>query len=161
MSQNNADVVSWIRGVMGADHIDHNHAADLDGGQPATATCTITMREPVIRTASAPTPTSYLTVALLLIVGFMCFEVIVGIWAHSLALLSDAGHMLTDAELWGSPHRDPARAAPDGRSPDVWDVASRSAERAGQRRCAARAPLLVTYEAISRLIDPRLSPARS
>src|SRR5262252_5220500 len=39
----------------------------------------------------------YLTVALLLIVGFMVFEVVAGIVAHSLALLSDAGHMLTDA----------------------------------------------------------------
>jgi cobalt-zinc-cadmium efflux system protein len=39
----------------------------------------------------------YLTIALLLIVGFMAFEVVVGIMAHSLALLSDAGHMLTDA----------------------------------------------------------------
>jgi len=32
-----------------------------------------------------------------LIVGFMAFEVVVGILAHSLALLSDAAHMLTDA----------------------------------------------------------------
>src|SRR5262252_5982958 len=39
----------------------------------------------------------YLTLALVLIVGFMAFEVVVGIVAHSLALLSDAGHMLTDA----------------------------------------------------------------
>ncbi len=39
----------------------------------------------------------YLTIALVLIVGFMVFEIIVGIVAHSLALLSDAGHMLTDA----------------------------------------------------------------
>jgi cobalt-zinc-cadmium efflux system protein len=39
----------------------------------------------------------YLTIALLLIVGLMAFEVVVGILAHSLALLSDAGHMLTDA----------------------------------------------------------------
>jgi cobalt-zinc-cadmium efflux system protein len=39
----------------------------------------------------------YLTIALALIVGFMIFEIIVGIVAHSLALLSDAGHMLTDA----------------------------------------------------------------
>jgi len=39
----------------------------------------------------------YLTVALALIVGFMVFEVAIGIVAHSLALLSDAGHMLTDA----------------------------------------------------------------
>src|SRR5499427_6955565 len=39
----------------------------------------------------------YLTIALILIVGFMAFEIVVGILAHSLALLSDAGHMLTDA----------------------------------------------------------------
>ncbi|HZS10976.1 MAG TPA: cation diffusion facilitator family transporter [Nitrospirales bacterium] len=39
----------------------------------------------------------YLTIALALIIGFMAFEIIVGVVAHSLALLSDAGHMLTDA----------------------------------------------------------------
>ena len=38
-----------------------------------------------------------LAIALALIVGLMVVEVVVGIVAHSLALLSDAGHMLTDA----------------------------------------------------------------
>jgi cobalt-zinc-cadmium efflux system protein len=38
-----------------------------------------------------------LTIALALIVGFMAVEVVAGIAAHSLALLSDAAHMLTDA----------------------------------------------------------------
>jgi cobalt-zinc-cadmium efflux system protein len=38
-----------------------------------------------------------LSIALALIVGFMAVEVVVGILAHSLALLSDAAHMLTDA----------------------------------------------------------------
>ena len=38
-----------------------------------------------------------LAIALALIVGFMAVEVVVGILAHSLALLSDAAHMLTDA----------------------------------------------------------------
>src|SRR5579884_3765970 len=38
-----------------------------------------------------------LQVALILIAGFMAAEVVVGILVHSLALLSDAGHMLTDA----------------------------------------------------------------
>ncbi len=38
-----------------------------------------------------------LTIALLLIVGFMSVEVVAGIVASSLALLSDAAHMLTDA----------------------------------------------------------------
>ena len=38
-----------------------------------------------------------LSIALALIVSFMVVEVVVGILAHSLALLSDAAHMLTDA----------------------------------------------------------------
>src|SRR5271167_4332119 len=38
-----------------------------------------------------------LSVALGLIVAFMAVEVAAGVVAHSLALLSDAGHMLTDA----------------------------------------------------------------
>ena len=38
-----------------------------------------------------------LVAALALIVAFMAAEVVVGILAHSLALLSDAAHMLTDA----------------------------------------------------------------
>ena len=42
-----------------------------------------------------------LTIALALIAAFMCAEVIAGILAHSLALLSDAGHMLTDAAALG------------------------------------------------------------
>lgn len=44
---------------------------------------------------------SKLLFALALIVGFMCVEVVVGILASSLALLSDAGHMLTDAAAIG------------------------------------------------------------
>jgi cobalt-zinc-cadmium efflux system protein len=39
----------------------------------------------------------WLTIALALIVAFMAVEVVAGILAHSLALLSDAAHMLTDA----------------------------------------------------------------
>jgi polyisoprenoid-binding protein YceI len=39
----------------------------------------------------------YLAIALALIVGFMLTEVIVGVIASSLVLISDAGHMLTDA----------------------------------------------------------------
>ena len=46
---------------------------------------------------SAHADRRYLTIALTLIVGFMAFEVVVAIFAHSLALLSDAAHMLTDA----------------------------------------------------------------
>jgi cobalt-zinc-cadmium efflux system protein len=39
----------------------------------------------------------WLTIALVLIAGFMAGEVVVGLVARSLALLSDAAHMLTDA----------------------------------------------------------------
>ncbi|WP_214108312.1 cation diffusion facilitator family transporter [Acrocarpospora catenulata] len=45
----------------------------------------------------AETDRRYLTGALILIVAFMAVEVVVGVIAQSLALISDAGHMLTDA----------------------------------------------------------------
>src|SRR5262245_63748145 len=65
-------------------HGHHHHGHDHHGGDHSHA-------------ISADADRRYLTVALVLIVGFMVFEVVVGILAHSLALLSDAGHMLTDA----------------------------------------------------------------
>jgi len=46
---------------------------------------------------SAKADVRYLVVALSLIVGFMIVEVVVAILSGSLALLSDAGHMFTDA----------------------------------------------------------------
>src|SRR6187397_2064525 len=64
----------------GHDHGHHEHGA---GGRA--------------HSVSADADARYLTIALALIVGFMAFEVVVGIVAHSLALLSDAAHMLTDA----------------------------------------------------------------
>jgi cobalt-zinc-cadmium efflux system protein len=42
-----------------------------------------------------------LTVALFLVVGLMAGEIVAGMLAHSLALLADAGHMLTDAAALG------------------------------------------------------------
>ena len=42
-----------------------------------------------------------LTIALGLIAAFMCAEVVAGVVAHSLALLSDAAHMVTDAAALG------------------------------------------------------------
>ncbi|HYM22666.1 MAG TPA: cation diffusion facilitator family transporter, partial [Vicinamibacterales bacterium] len=50
-----------------------------------------------VHTLSADADARYLTIAFVLIVAFMALEVVVGIVAHSLALLSDAAHMLTDA----------------------------------------------------------------
>jgi cobalt-zinc-cadmium efflux system protein len=46
---------------------------------------------------SADADRNKLWIALILIVGFMAAEVVAGIVANSLALLSDAAHMLTDA----------------------------------------------------------------
>ena len=46
---------------------------------------------------SADADRQWLTLALILIVGFMAAEVVVGVIAGSLALITDAGHMLTDA----------------------------------------------------------------
>jgi cobalt-zinc-cadmium efflux system protein len=49
----------------------------------------------------AETAVRPLGIALALIVGFMAVEVAVGVIAHSLALLSDAAHMLVDAAALG------------------------------------------------------------
>ncbi|MGI8573062.1 MAG: cation diffusion facilitator family transporter, partial [Solirubrobacteraceae bacterium] len=50
---------------------------------------------------SADADRGKLAIALGLIIGFMAVEVTVGILASSLALLSDAAHMLTDATAIG------------------------------------------------------------
>ena len=50
---------------------------------------------------SADADRKWLSIALALIAGFMVVEVVVGIIASSLALLSDAAHMLTDAGAIG------------------------------------------------------------
>lgn len=97
----------------------------------------------------------YLTVALILIVGFMAFEVVVGILAHSLALLSDAGHMLTDAgALVLSLIVIRLVQRPSG---GRLTYGMRRAEvLSGQANGAVLLVLgvLVTYEAIVRLIEP-------
>ncbi len=61
----------------------HSHAHDHDHGHT--------------HGVSADADRRYLVITLLLLVGFMLLEVVVGLLASSLALISDAGHMLTDA----------------------------------------------------------------
>jgi len=104
---------------------------------------------------SADADRRYLTVALVLIIGFMAFEVVVGIVAHSLALLSDAGHMLTDAAALAlSLVVIRLVRRPSGGS---LTYGMRRAEvLSGQANGAVLLVLgvLVTYEAISRLISP-------
>jgi cobalt-zinc-cadmium efflux system protein len=47
--------------------------------------------------ATADTDRRWLLAALAMIVAFMAAEVVAGLFAHSLALIADAGHMITDA----------------------------------------------------------------
>jgi cobalt-zinc-cadmium efflux system protein len=97
----------------------------------------------------------YLTIALLLIVGFMAVEVVAGIAARSLALISDAGHMLTDAgALLLSLLVIRMVQRPAGGN---LTYGMRRAEvLSGQANGAVLLVLglLVTYEGISRLISP-------
>src|SRR5262245_1216992 len=97
----------------------------------------------------------YLTAALVLIVGFMGFEVIVGILAHSLALLSDAGHMLTDAAALAL-SLVVVRLVQRPTGGQLTYGMRRAEVLSGQANGAVLLvlALLVTYEAITRLITP-------
>ena len=104
---------------------------------------------------SADADRRYLTVALVLILGFMAFEVVIGIVAHSLALISDAGHMLTDAgALILSLLVIRLVQRPSGE--DLTYGMRRAEVLSGQANGAVLLVLgvLVSYEAISRLIHP-------
>ena len=104
---------------------------------------------------SADADRRYLTIAFALIVGFMIVEVIVGIAARSLALLSDAGHMLTDAGALALSLVVLRYVQQSGG--DQLTYGRRRAEvLSGQANGAVLLVLaaLVTYESIARLITP-------
>lgn len=96
-----------------------------------------------------------LTIALLLIAGFMAAEVVVAFLAHSLALLADAGHMLTDAgaiiaSLWAL--RLAARPAAG-----AWTFGWKRAEilsAAVNGITLLVVSGVVTFESIRRLVNP-------
>ena len=96
-----------------------------------------------------------LTVALVLIVGLMGVEVVTGILAHSLALLSDAAHMLTDAAAIGLSlvavglARRPAKGA---MTYGLGRVEVLAAQANGVTLLVLAA--FVVYEAIRRLVAP-------
>ena len=104
---------------------------------------------------SADADRSKLKIALALILGFMAVEVVVGILANSLALLSDAAHMLTDAgalALALIAMRLAARPA-RGALTFGWQRAEiLSAQFNGATLLVLG--LLIVYEGIRRLIDP-------
>lgn len=96
-----------------------------------------------------------LGVALALILGFMAVEVAVGIVASSLALLSDAAHMLTDAGAIALSLVAARLAARPARGPMTYGLGRAeilSAQVNGATLLALAA--LIVYEGIHRLIDP-------
>lgn len=104
---------------------------------------------------SANADRRYLVIALVLVVAFMAFEVVIGIISHSLALISDAGHMLTDAgALVLSLYviRIVNRPAASGLTYGL----RRAEVLSGQANSAVLLVLgvLVIYEAMWRLVDP-------
>ena len=105
--------------------------------------------------ASGTTDRRRLWIALALILGFMAVEVVAGIVASSLALLSDAAHMLTDAgaiALALVAARLAARPPAGGYTFGLKRAEILSAQLNGATLLALAAVIL--YEGIRRLFDP-------
>ncbi len=116
---------------MAHDHAGHSHAATADADHRK------------------------LSVALGLILTFMAVEVAAGVIAHSLALLSDAGHMLADAAAIGFSLfalRLAARPARGAMTFGFKRMEILSAQANGVTLLVLAA--FITYEAIRRLFDP-------
>jgi cobalt-zinc-cadmium efflux system protein len=103
----------------------------------------------------ASSDSQYIAIALGLIVGFLVFEVVMAFAGHSLALLADAGHMLTDAAALGASllairlARRPASGA--------WTFGFKRAEVLSAQANGITllvVSALVTFEAVSRLLHP-------
>jgi len=104
---------------------------------------------------SADADRGKLTIALGLIVGFMLVEVVVGALVHSLALLSDAAHMLTDAGAIGLSLvaiRLAARPAQGAMTYGYKRAGILSAQFNGATLLVLA--LLIIYEGINRVITP-------
>jgi cobalt-zinc-cadmium efflux system protein len=105
--------------------------------------------------ASADADKRYLLIALVLLTSFLAVEVVVAFVAHSLALLSDAGHMLSDvgalgASLWAI--RLAARPASG-----AWTWGWKRAEilsALGNGISLLVVSAVVTVEAVRRLVHP-------
>lgn len=96
-----------------------------------------------------------LAVALALILALMGGEIAAGLVAHSLALLADAGHMLTDAAALGAALVAAALAARPARG--IWTFGLGRAEilaAQGNGATLLVVALLVVYSAVRRLVAP-------
>jgi cobalt-zinc-cadmium efflux system protein len=105
--------------------------------------------------AGGPADRRRLQIALALILGFMAVEIVAGILASSLALLSDAAHMLTDAgaiALALVAARLAARPARGDYTFGLKRAEILSAQLNGATLLALAAVIL--YEGIRRLVDP-------
>jgi cobalt-zinc-cadmium efflux system protein len=105
--------------------------------------------------ASADADRGKLTIALALILAFMAAEVVTGIVANSLALLSDAAHMLTDAAAIGFSLvaiRLAARPAEGEMTFGLKRVEILSAQANGVTLLVLAA--IIAIEAVSRLVSP-------
>jgi cobalt-zinc-cadmium efflux system protein len=128
---------------------------DHSGGHLAESTVEGTPPETHDHGVSADADVRYLTVAFGLIVGFMVVEIVVAVVSGSLALLADAGHMLTDAaalamSLWAI--RLAARPAAG-----VWTYGLKRAEilsAAANGITLLVVSALVTFESVRRLVHP-------
>jgi cobalt-zinc-cadmium efflux system protein len=97
----------------------------------------------------------YLWFALSLLSAFLVGEVVVAFVAHSLVLLSDAGHMLTDVGAIGAAIWAMSLAARPARG--EWTFGWKRAEilsAAGNGITLLVISGLITFEAVRRLIDP-------
>ena len=104
----------------------------------------------------------YIAVALGLIAGFLVFEVAMAFIGHSLALLADAGHMLTDAGALAAS----LLATRLARRPasGVWTFGLKRAEVLSAQANGITllvVSALVAFEAITRLVHPWPSRAAS
>jgi cobalt-zinc-cadmium efflux system protein len=105
--------------------------------------------------APADASSGRLRIALALLVGLMAVEVVAGVLAHSLALLSDAAHMLTDAgalALALVAIRLAARPAGGALTDGLKRTEILSAQFNGATLLVLG--LLIVYEGIRRLVEP-------
>ena len=105
--------------------------------------------------ASASADSRKLAVALALILGFMAVEVVAGVVAGSLALLSDAAHMLTDAAAIGMSLVAAKLAARPARGAMTYGLGRAeilSAQANGVTLLVLAA--FVAYEGVRRLVSP-------
>jgi cobalt-zinc-cadmium efflux system protein len=127
---------------------DHPESAPRQHGHPGTA-------DEHGHGVTASSDSHYIAVALGLIVCFLVFEVVMAFAGNSLALLADAGHMLTDAGALGASllairlARRPASG--------VWTFGFKRAEVLSAQANGITLLVisaLVAFEAVSRLIHP-------